>query len=187
MKEVREEHVPPRRPPQGLLQAPRPAGGQLRLRAAPRGLARAGAGVGTWRSPSSGGASDGSPRELKGLPRGADGCSQGRKAEFPGRTARPGVRGSRPANACSAPESGQPAPRNGRSAPRSQASAPRGERAAYWMIWARPESMIRRSWVRRVAPSTLAVATMMRSAGSRWKLSGSSATAAATAGEMGMR
>lgn len=45
-----------------------------------------------------------------------------------------------------------------------------------------PESMIRRSCVRRAAPKVLAEATRTRSAGSRWKLSGRAATSEAMEG-----
>ena len=48
-------------------------------------------------------------------------------------------------------------------------------------------SVILWSWVRSVAPNTRAVATRMRSAGSRWKESGNEASSAATAGEMPCR
>jgi len=50
-----------------------------------------------------------------------------------------------------------------------------------------PAFAILRSRVRRVAPRTRAEATMMRSAGSRWKLSGREATSAAMAGEIPSR
>lgn len=55
-------------------------------------------------------------------------------------------------------------------------------RQAQGIVGISPESMMRRSCVRRAAPKTLAEATRMRSAGSRWKLSGRAATSAAMAG-----
>jgi len=48
-----------------------------------------------------------------------------------------------------------------------------------------PLERMRASSVRRGTPMTLAVATTRRSAGSRWKLSGSEATSAAIIGSMG--